>query len=278
MLPEAGSGSVSHRSVQRPSRKSRRASSARWSSRPAATSSSNSRSHTSASNSANQARNAAKSAGRSLRIASSISRTVLMPLLYPPKQLLASCSGSLSRTAMDSCRQCKDSLQFGNLLTMLKSVRRDAQSQSLGVRRVRGLSCTPLNRPLLWALSAFTCLHAAVGASRHFDLRRILCVCRHRPRIPPTLWKRQSKPAAHTDFLAGQSHVRYWFGEGRLEYRVYAGQNSPFRLKAVLPTGNPSTHALDFLGPLCTEDIGCGMLSPCATSSWGVFCSCESAC
>src|SRR5262249_46598080 len=59
--PEAGGGEVSHRSEHRPSRRSRRASSASWSSRPAATSCSNWRSQASGSYSANQARKAARS-------------------------------------------------------------------------------------------------------------------------------------------------------------------------------------------------------------------------
>src|ERR1039458_8638028 len=77
-IPEPGIGAVPHRSVQRPARRSSRASSASASSRPDATSSSIRRSHASASNSANHARNAASSAAGSLRTASSISFTLLI--------------------------------------------------------------------------------------------------------------------------------------------------------------------------------------------------------
>jgi hypothetical protein len=65
--PEAWRSPVIHRSVQRPSRKSRRASSTSQSRRPADTSASNCRSHCSASNSANQARKVANSSEESWR-------------------------------------------------------------------------------------------------------------------------------------------------------------------------------------------------------------------
>jgi len=73
-----------HRSVQRPDRKSSRASSANASRRPAATSSSIWRSQAAASNSANHALNASSSAGVSRRTASSISLRLLITfsLLY----------------------------------------------------------------------------------------------------------------------------------------------------------------------------------------------------
>src|SRR5207249_4926561 len=60
-VPEPWGRAVLHRSVQRPSRQSRSASSARASSRPSVTSRSNWRSQAVASNSANQARSATKS-------------------------------------------------------------------------------------------------------------------------------------------------------------------------------------------------------------------------
>lgn len=72
-----GIGPVPHRSVQRPARKSARASSASASKRPAATSSSNWRSHAAASKSANHSRNASSSAGVSCNTARSISLTPL---------------------------------------------------------------------------------------------------------------------------------------------------------------------------------------------------------
>jgi hypothetical protein len=75
-VPESLIGVVPHRSVQRPARRSSRASSARASRRPAAASSSIRRSHTSASNSANHVRNTASSAAESPRTASSISLTL----------------------------------------------------------------------------------------------------------------------------------------------------------------------------------------------------------
>src|ERR1700677_462307 len=71
-------GAVSHKSVQRPSRKSRNASSARESNRPAFTSASNCRSHAAASNSSNQARKTASCSRDSLLTAVSISGTELM--------------------------------------------------------------------------------------------------------------------------------------------------------------------------------------------------------
>jgi len=61
-----------HSSLQRPSRKSRSASSARASSRPARTSASSCRSHASASNAENHLRKAARSPRESLRTAASI--------------------------------------------------------------------------------------------------------------------------------------------------------------------------------------------------------------
>src|SRR5712692_1804045 len=76
--PEPWVGTVFHRSVQRPSRKSLRASSASASRRPTATSSSIWRSHRAPSNSANHFRNSASSSEESRRIASSISPIVLM--------------------------------------------------------------------------------------------------------------------------------------------------------------------------------------------------------
>jgi len=75
-------GAVSHRSVQRPSLRSRKASSPRASRRPAATSFSNCRSQASASKSANQLRNAESSARESRVTADSISLTELMPQGY----------------------------------------------------------------------------------------------------------------------------------------------------------------------------------------------------
>jgi hypothetical protein len=80
--PEFWIGAVSHKSVQRPSLRSRRASSPRASRRPAATSASNCRSQASASKSANQLRNAESSCGESRATADSISLTELMPQKY----------------------------------------------------------------------------------------------------------------------------------------------------------------------------------------------------
>ena len=77
--PEPWAGLVSHRSVQRPCRRSFKASSANASSRPADASSLIWRSQAAASNSANHARNAARSSGESWRTASSISSRVLIP-------------------------------------------------------------------------------------------------------------------------------------------------------------------------------------------------------
>jgi hypothetical protein len=76
-LPEPRVGTVPHRSVQHPSRKSSSASSASASRRPLTISASMRRSHASASNSANHARNAASSAAGSPCTASSISFTPL---------------------------------------------------------------------------------------------------------------------------------------------------------------------------------------------------------
>src|SRR3954463_7201666 len=69
--PELGIGTVPHRSVQRPSSRSRKASSPNVSSRPAITSFSNCRSQASASNFANQLRNVARSRGESAATADS---------------------------------------------------------------------------------------------------------------------------------------------------------------------------------------------------------------
>ena len=82
--PESGASPVPHRSVQRPVRRSWRASSASASRRPPAISSSICRSQEGASNSANHARNASSSAGVSRSTASSISFTLLIctSLLY----------------------------------------------------------------------------------------------------------------------------------------------------------------------------------------------------
>ena len=87
-VPESLIGAVPHRSVQRPARRSARASSASASRRPAATSSSIRRAHASASNSANHVRNAASSASESPNTASSISFTLPMnpSLLCTPTQ------------------------------------------------------------------------------------------------------------------------------------------------------------------------------------------------
>ena len=76
--PETWRRPMVHRSVQRPSRRSCRASSMSQSSRPARTSASNCRSHSSASNSVNQARNATRSSSDSLRTASSSWCTALI--------------------------------------------------------------------------------------------------------------------------------------------------------------------------------------------------------
>ncbi len=78
-VPELRVGAVPHNSRQRPSRRSRTASSARASKRPAATSSSNCLSHAAASNSENQSRKDKSSWRESLLTAVSISWTVLMP-------------------------------------------------------------------------------------------------------------------------------------------------------------------------------------------------------
>jgi hypothetical protein len=77
--PELRVRAVPHKSVERPSRKSRNASSASVSRRPAAASCSNCRSHASASNSENQARKVERSSRESLLTADSISLTLLMP-------------------------------------------------------------------------------------------------------------------------------------------------------------------------------------------------------
>jgi len=71
--PESRAGAMFHRSVQRPSSRSRNASSANRSNRPAATSCSICRSQTSASKEANQSRSAARSFGSRPRMACSIS-------------------------------------------------------------------------------------------------------------------------------------------------------------------------------------------------------------
>ena len=78
--PKPRIGAVPHRSVQRPARRSSRASAASASRCPAATSSSIWRSQAAASNSANHALNASSSVGVSRRTASSISFTLLMAL------------------------------------------------------------------------------------------------------------------------------------------------------------------------------------------------------
>src|SRR5438034_6409706 len=77
-LPKLWIGAMPHKSVQRPSRRSRIASSARASRRPAATSSSNCLSHAAASKVRNQSRKAVKSPRESFWTALSISEMVLM--------------------------------------------------------------------------------------------------------------------------------------------------------------------------------------------------------
>src|SRR6266566_5312754 len=75
--PELWIGAVLHRSVQRPSSRSRNASSPTASSRPAAASASNCRSQASASKSANQLLNLANSSREGRATADSISLTEL---------------------------------------------------------------------------------------------------------------------------------------------------------------------------------------------------------
>ncbi len=75
--PKPRIGLAPHRSVQRPARRSSRASSASASRRPVATSSSIWRSQDAASNSSNHVLNASSSAGVSRRTASSMSLTLL---------------------------------------------------------------------------------------------------------------------------------------------------------------------------------------------------------
>ena len=82
VLPEPRIGSMPHRSVHRPWRRSSNASSASASSFPAATSASISRSQVAASKSANHVRNASSSSGDRFVIASSIALTVLTILAY----------------------------------------------------------------------------------------------------------------------------------------------------------------------------------------------------
>jgi hypothetical protein len=95
-VPESRSGAVVHRSVQRPSRASRRASSANASNRPSATSRSNCRSQAAESNSANQVRNATSSSSGSLRMASSISWIVLITSAYRLRRIEAMGAAKLS--------------------------------------------------------------------------------------------------------------------------------------------------------------------------------------
>jgi len=80
--PEARCCAMPHRSVQRPARRSDKASATSQLRRPAATSASSCRSHSSASNSANHARKAARCSGDNCRTAASSSSTVLIAPSY----------------------------------------------------------------------------------------------------------------------------------------------------------------------------------------------------
>ena len=81
-VPEPRIGVMLQRSVQRPSRRSLKASAAKASSRPAPASSSICLSHAFASNSANHERNAANSVGERERTAPSMSSIVVMKTAY----------------------------------------------------------------------------------------------------------------------------------------------------------------------------------------------------
>jgi hypothetical protein len=84
-----------------------------------------------------------------------------------------------------------------------------------------------------------------------------------RENLPPTLldWIEDLGQEGHVrtpehQLSAGQLHVRQRRGEVRLEFRIYAGPNGLFRLKAGLQTGNPHVCAIALqLSVSCLIDV-----------------------
>lgn len=153
-LPELWARAVSHKSVQRPSRRSRMASSARASRRPAATSSSNCLSHAVASKLRNQSRNAVKSPRESFWTAFSMSTTVLMPKRYryrisgQARKHLKPLPGP-ARFFLAQ-RGCRGTSHGGCLIIVHSSLRASRHfSESRACRReMSGLGCAPFSTSL----------------------------------------------------------------------------------------------------------------------------------